>query len=108
MTAAGLPTARCGFRLRLVPAPAALLGRDIHVRVAGTGQVLAGSPRRVTINPVLARLLTRTGAIPPAALARLRRRMTWQTRHTPITVVMPVRDPAAPWLAQALDSVRGQ
>ena len=108
VAAAGLPTARCGFRLRLGPPLSALLGRDIHVRVAGTGQVLAGSPRRVAINPLLARFLTRADAIPPAALARLRRRVTWQTRDTPVSVVMPVRDPAAPWLAQALASVRGQ
>lgn len=105
---AGLPTARCGFQFRLEPKLPYLLGRDISVRVGGTGDVLPGSPCRIVQNPNISRFLARSAAIRPAALQRLARRMAWQTRLTGISIIMPVFDTPAPWLRQALASVLGQ
>ena len=104
---AGLPTPRCGFRLRLDGPLSALLGRDVAVRVRGASAPLPGSPQRVRQNPNITRLLNRA-ALPPALLARLSRRMAWQTRGALLSVVMPVHDTPRAWLVEALLSVRRQ
>ena len=104
---AGLPTARCGFRIRLDGPLAALLGRDVSARVQGASALLPGSPARVRQNPNIARLLGRA-ALSPALTARLSRRMAWQTRGDLLTVVMPVHDTPRAWLAEALLSVQRQ
>ena len=104
---AGLPTPRCGFRLRLDGPLAALIGRDVSARVQGASALLPGSPARVRQNPNIARLLGRD-LLPPALLARLSRRMAWQTRGDLLTIVMPVHDTPRAWLAEALLSVRRQ
>ena len=77
------------------------------MRVRGASVPLPGSPARVRQNPNITRLLGRA-ALPPAPLARLSRRMAWQTRGALLSIVMPVHDTPRAWLAEALRSVRGQ
>lgn len=104
---AGLPSARCGFRVRLAGPLAALLGRDITMRVRDTGLPLPGSPLRARQNPNLGRFLARAD-LPAPVQARLRRRMAWQTRGALLSIVMPVHDTRREWLEEALASVRRQ
>ena len=105
---AGLPTARCGFRFLLERPVTELFETDIAVRIAGTGEVLQGSPRRVSQNPNITRFLKRTARIKSTTSRRLARRMSYQTRDTLISIIMPVFDTPEAWLVQALDSVRRQ
>lgn len=101
---AGLPRAACGFHVKLGVPPHRLLGRDVVVRVGDT--VLSGSPRRVTLNPNVARVLARR--VPEAAVARLRRRWARGPAGPQISILMPVFDTHRAWLQAALDSVRAQ
>lgn len=105
---AGFPTPWCGFRLLLQGPLAALFDRDIVVRAAGTDMVLKGSPQQVRENVNTVRFLARSATLPPATRDRLARGMTWRTRATPISIVMPVFDTNRGWLMQALNSVLAQ
>ena len=105
---AGLPTARCGFRLLLDRPLVKLFDRDIIVRVCGTNYVLPGSPRQVSQNENITRFLSRNTRIPLAAHRRLSQRLTYQTRHTGISLIMPVFNTTREWLLEALNSVLGQ
>ncbi len=108
VAAAGLPEARCGFHFALTGPTAALLNREVSIRVEGTGHVLAGSPRRVTASPAVARFLGRGTALGPAVLARLRRALTHRTRGTLVSLIMPVHETRRDWLVEAIQSVRAQ
>lgn len=104
---AGLPSAHCGFRVQLAGPLDALLGRDITMRARDTGLPLPGSPQRAVQNPNVGRFLGRAD-LPEPVLARLRRRMAWQTRGALLSIVMPVYDTRQEWLDEALASVRQQ
>ena len=105
---AGMPTARCGFRFLLERPLAELFDRNIWLRVVGTEEVLAGSPRQISQNGNIVRFLTRTAAISTPALQRLVRRVSHQTAGFGISIVMPIYNPRRDWLLQAINSVLGQ
>ena len=102
---AGLPTARCGFHLVLTRPASWLVGREVVLTIAGTGLTLRGSPRPVALNRNVAALLERRM---PAALDRLRRRLTHRVRDVLISIVMPVHETRREWLIEAIGSVTGQ
>ena len=105
---AGIPTAWCGFRFLLDRPLVTLFDQDIIVRVAGTHEILPNSPRQVSQNSLLVRFLTRSSLIKPKTLPRLTRALTYRTRSTPISIVMPVYNTKREWLFEALNSVLGQ
>jgi len=105
---AGLPTSRCGFHFLLHRPVPELLGRDVSIHVAGTGQVLSGSPRQAVQNRNIARFLSRAGEIPAPVMKRLARSITFRTRAVGVSIIMPVFDPPRAWLLEALNSVRAQ
>ena len=105
--AAGLPTARCGFRFLLERPLGELFGRDIVVRIKDTTELLQGSPQQVNQNVNISRFLSR-GAIPTPVRGRLARRATHATSGTPITLIMPVYNTRRDWLVEALNSVLQQ
>ena len=104
----GFPTPRCGFRFLLERPLALLFDKDIYLRIAGTDQVLSGSPRQISQNSNITRFLTRGATIPISVLHRLARRMMHQTRSITISIIMPVFNTPRDWLIQALNSVNGQ
>lgn len=108
VAAAGLPQAHCGFHFALTGPTARLLGREVSVRVAETGHILAGSPCTVAASPAVAAFLGRADAIRPAVLARLRRALTHRTRDLLVSIVMPVHETRRDWLIAAIESVRAQ
>ncbi len=105
---AGLPTARCGFRFLLERPLPELLGRNVYLQLAKTGDKIAGSPRQISKNHNIFRFLTRGTGIAEATLGRLSRMATWRTRDSGISLVMPVFDPPRIWLVEALNSVLAQ
>ena len=105
---AGMPTPRCGFRFLLERPLATLFDRDVHLRIAGTDDVLQGSPRQISQNSNIVRFLTRAARIPAPVLQRLSRRMTYQTTGTTISIIMPVYNTRQDWLVEALNSVLAQ
>ncbi len=104
----GVPSARCGFSFRLDRPLLSLRGLDIAVRVAGAGTVLPGSPRQLKADDTMVRMLDRSQRLPARTLQRLAAAVTHRTAATPITLVMPVLDPARDRLIAALDAVMGQ
>ncbi len=105
---AGLPTARCGFRFLLDRPLAKLFDRDITVRIVGEADPLRGSPRQVSQNSNITRFLTRGTTIPALVQQRLAQRMTHQTQHTGVSIIMPVFNTPRDWLIEALNSVLAQ
>ncbi len=105
---AGMPTARCGFRFQLERPIATLLNRDIYLRLSGTDQVLVGSPQQINQNSNVTRFLMRNASLPEATLKRLCRKMTYETRSTLISIVMPVFNTPNAWLIEAITSVLDQ
>ncbi len=105
---AGLPTARCGFRFLLERPLTSLFNKDIYLRIAGTDQAVAGSPRQISQNSNITRFLTRGATVPAVFQRRLARRMTHRTRSVGISIIMPVFDPPREWLIEALNSVLAQ
>ena len=105
--ASGMPTAWCGFRFLLDRPLPTLYDKDIVVRVVGTDTQIAGSPRRITQNGNIKRFLTRS-SLPTSVLRRLITRMTRQTEGLIVSIVMPVYNPPAEWLLEALNSVLAQ
>ena len=105
---AGLATARCGFRFLLERPLTSLFNKDIYLRIAGTDQAVAGSPRQISQNSNITRFLTRSATVPDVFRRRLARRMTHRTRAIGISIIMPVFDPPREWLIEALISVQAQ
>lgn len=104
---AGLPHGRCGFHLLLERPASELVGRAVTLVIADAGLTLQGSPRVVTLNPNAAAFFGQTPPR-PAALARLRRRLSHATRATTISIVMPVHETREDWLRAAIGSVAAQ
>ena len=105
---AGLPTARCGFRIMLYRPLAAMINKDIYVRDARSKRNLSSCPKRIDQNDTLVRFLTRPNSIKTAVRQRLARRMTSETTGITITIIMPVYNTRQDWLTEALNSVMGQ
>ena len=105
---AGMPTAWCGFRFLLDRPLVSLFDRDIHLRVAETGATLGGSPRQISQNNNIVRFLSRAATIPPPVLKRLIHRMSRQTEHSTLSIVMPIYNTPKDWLIEALNSVLAQ
>jgi GT2 family glycosyltransferase len=105
---AGINAGICAFMIDVSAHFDRLVDRDIHARIAGTNQVLPGSPRRVSINPNLRRFLHRRQALRPGVLPRLRRALNHRAGADGISFIMPVHDTPRAWLIEALESVRAQ
>ncbi len=105
---AGMPTARCGFRILLERPISQLIDRDIVMRIKDTTDEVQGSPRRVMLNTNIGRFLTRSALTPSASLQRLARLMTYRTRDIGLSIIMPVFNTRKEWLIEALNSVLQQ
>lgn len=102
---AGFHTDRCGFRIVLNTPLHDLFGRDIWVRIKGSGVILNGGPHQPKINPNIRSYLTPERGIPPNVLGRLRARMNRQATGLGISIVMPVYNTRPEWLTEAVRSV---
>ena len=105
---AGMPTAECGFALRLTAPLSALLDRDIDIRAAGTTLVLDGSPRRIDRDGSIVRFLTRRERIAPPVQRRLAASITRRTAATPLTLVLLAAETSPERLARTIDQVLAQ
>ena len=105
---AGLNAGLCAFKIDLSAHFERLMDKDVVVRVAGTQQVLPGSPRRVTTNRNIRRFQRRRQDLPPGVLPRLRRALNHRAGRHGISFIMPVHETARAWLIEVLESVRAQ
>ena len=105
---AGLNGGLCAFKIDLSAHFDRLMDQELVVRVAGTRQVLSGSPRRVATNTNIRRFLRRQQELPPGVLPRLRRALNHRAGQHGISFIMPVHDTPRAWLIEALESVRAQ
>jgi GT2 family glycosyltransferase len=105
---AGIAGGMCSFKIDIAPHFERLLGRDIVVRIAGTGLILPGSPIRVAANQNLLRFLNRRQSLSAGVLPRLKRALNHRAGKRGISFIMPVHDTPRPWLIEALESVRQQ
>ncbi|GAB0116970.1 glycosyltransferase family 2 protein [Acidisoma sp. 7E03] len=102
---AGMPTARCGFRIPFNQPLHTLFDRDITVRIKGTEIVLNGGPQQPTLNPNIRRYLLPDRGIAPRSLERLRRHINHAAHGQGLSIVMPVYNTRREWLMEALRSV---
>ncbi len=105
---AGLKGGICAFKIDLTAQFEALIGQEVHARIAGTTMVLPGSPIRVSTNPNLLRFLRRRAALPPGILPRLRGSLNHRAGRHGVSFIMPVYNTRRAWLIEALESVRAQ
>ena len=80
----------------------------VHARLANTELQLENSPRETAISTVIGRWLGRRERVRGEFLDKLRRRLDRSVGEGRLTIVMPVYNPKAEWLRQALDSVLDQ
>lgn len=107
--AAGLAGRQCGFRLPLPLNAAALTTQPFAARLAGSADILAGSPQRAHANPAITAFIKGANRRLSARLAaRLQARLAAQTEGLRLSLVMTVHNPRPEWLAEAIASVRGQ
>ena len=105
---AGIGDGHHAFMIPLGEHFLALVGQEVSVRLAATGEPLPGSPLVVRPNPNLVRFLRRREALAPPVLARLQRMMAHRAHGQGISLIMPVHDTPSEWLQQALLSVHAQ
>ncbi len=105
---AGLNEGHCAFKIDLTAVFEQLLDQDLVVRIAGTNQLLAGSPQKATANRNILRFLRRRGELSAASSQRLRRALNHRAGTLGISFIMPVFNTPRAWLAEALESVRTQ
>ncbi len=105
---AGLADGMCAFKIDLGQQFLDLLGQSISVRVAGTTEVLRGSPKMVELNPNLVRFARRRNEVAPKILPRLKRRLNHAAGALGVSIVMPVYNTAQAWLIEAIESVYAQ
>jgi len=98
----------CAFKIDFAGQFEKLLGQALAVRVAGTNNVLPGSPRIVAQNPNFARFAKRRHAIKPGVLPRLKRALSYRAHGQGLSIIMPVFNPTRQFLVEALESVRTQ
>ncbi len=95
----------CAFKIDIPLSD--LIGEHVVVRVKGEGGHLAGSPKEITLNPNLLRLLNRR-AKASHLLPRLTQRLNRYAGKNAISIIMPVYNTPHAWLVEALESVRSQ
>lgn len=105
---AGIARGLCAFQIDVGAHFAGLIGQEIFVRAWPDGDLLPGSPKRVTPNPNLVRLLRRRERVSPRLLPRLKRRLNHRAGTAAVSIIMPVHNTPQEWLVQALESVRTQ
>ena len=105
---AGLNGGLCAFKIDLAGQFERLMDEEVHVRIAGTNQILPGSPRRVSINANMRRFLRRRQDLPAGVLPRLKRALNRRAGGSGISLIMPVYNTPRAWLIEALESVRAQ
>jgi GT2 family glycosyltransferase len=105
---AGLNGGHCAFKIDISAHFDRLLDQDLLVRIAGTNQILSGSPQRISINANISRLRQRRQTLRPGVLPRLRRALNHRAGTAGISFIMPVHDTPRAWLIEALESVRAQ
>ncbi len=105
---AGLAAGLCAFKIDLSAHFERLMDQDVYARIAGTDNVLPGSPQRVATNRNIRRFLRRRQDLPAGVLPRLRRALTHRAGTDGISFVMPVHETPRAWLIEALESVRAQ
>ena len=105
---AGLNAGLCAFKIDLSAHYDRMMDQDVIARVAGTRQVLPGSPRRVSTNANIRRFGRRRQDLPSGVLPRLRRALNHRAGQHAISFIMPVHEPPRAWLIEALESVRAQ
>ncbi len=105
---AGLNAGLCAFNIDISAHFERLMDEELHVRVAGTAQILPGSPQRVFVNRNMRRFLHRRRDMKPGVLPRLRRALNHRAGQDGISFIMPVHNTPRAWLVEALESVRAQ
>jgi GT2 family glycosyltransferase len=105
---AGLNGGHCAFKIDLAAHFERLLGQEVIARIAGTAQILPGSPQRITINPNIRHLLHRRQNLKPGVLPRLKRALNHRAGEDGVSFIMPVHNTPRLWLIEALESVRAQ
>ncbi len=105
---AGHNAGLCAFKIDLAAHFDRLMEQEVVARVAGTTLTLPGSPRRITTNANIRRLVRRRQDFRPGVLPRLKRALNHRAGTQGISFVMPVHDTPRAWLIEALESVRAQ
>jgi GT2 family glycosyltransferase len=105
---AGLNGGLCAFKIDISAHFERMLDQNLYVRIAGTSDILSGSPQRATTNRNMLRFLHRRQNLAPGTLPRLRRALNHRAGDSGITFIMPVHDTPRAWLIEALESVRAQ
>ena len=105
---AGLGDGMCAFKIDLGRQFLDLVGQSISVRVAGTTELLQGSPKTIELNQNLMRFARRRDDVPAKTLPRLKRRLNHAAGALGISIVMPVYNTSQDWLIEAIESVYAQ
>ena len=105
---AGLNAGLCAFKIDLSAHFERLMDQEVIARIAGTDNVLPGSPLRVNTNRNIRRFLRRRQDLPAGVLPRLRRMLNHRAGQDGISFIMPVYETPRAWLIEALESVRAQ
>ncbi len=105
---AGLNAGLCAFKIDLSAHFERLMDQEVTVRIAGTQQILPGSPRKVSTNANIRRFQRRRQELRPGVLPRLKRALNHRAGQHGISFIMPVHETARAWLIEVLESVRGQ
>ncbi len=105
---AGLNAGLCAFKIDLSAHFERLTDQEVFARIAGTNNLLAGSPQRVGTNRNIRRFLRRRQDLAAGVLPRLRRALNHRAGMDGISFIMPVHDTPRAWLIEALESVRAQ
>ncbi len=105
---AGLNAGLCAFKIDISAHFDRLMEQEVIARIAGTDNVLPGSPIRVNTNRNIRRFLRRRQDLHAGVLPRLRRALNHRAGADGISFIMPVHETPRAWLIEALESVRAQ
>ena len=105
---AGLNAGLCAFKIDISAHFERLMEQEVIARIAGTDNVLPGSPIRVNTNRNIRRFLRRRQDLRSGVLPRLRRALNHRAGDDGISFIMPVHETPRAWLIEALESVRAQ
>ena len=105
---AGLNAGLCAFKIDISAHYERLMDQEVMARIAGTDNMLPGSPLRVNTNRNIRRFLRRRQDLRAGVLPRLRRALNHRAGEDGISFIMPVHETPRAWLIEALESVRAQ
>ena len=105
---AGLNAGLCAFKIDISAHYERLMDEEVMARIAGTDNMLPGSPLRVNTNRNIRRFLRRRQDLRAGVLPRLRRALNHRAGEDGISFIMPVHETPRAWLIEALESVRAQ